>query len=84
MRLVDMTGWAWLQVAIGTAAAIAGLVVLADRRWTAAFGIACAALAIAAGVLMFPYAPARAALVIPLNAAAIRLLIRHRRARVTG
>ena len=78
MYQVDITGWVWLQVAVGVAATLAGLVLVAGRRAAVPLGIACAALAIATGTLIFPYAPIRVALVVALNAAAIRLLIRHR------
>ncbi|HEX2772390.1 MAG TPA: hypothetical protein VHN18_08175 [Micromonosporaceae bacterium] len=82
---VDITGWVWLHVAVGVAAVLAGLVVVADRRGAAGpVGIACAALASAIGIVMLPYAPIRAALVISFNAAAIGLLMRHRRSRLRG
>lgn len=76
---VDITGWVWLHMAIGTGAVVAGLLVMThDRRWVRPFAVGFAVLAIAVGLAILPYAPVRAALVISANAAAIRLLIRHR------
>jgi hypothetical protein len=81
---VDITGWIWVHMAVGVATVAAGLLVAANRRWTALVGVACAGLSVAFDILTFPYQPARAVLVLGLNIGAIRLLIRHRRARVTG
>ncbi|SCL22446.1 hypothetical protein GA0070624_2531 [Micromonospora rhizosphaerae] len=74
---VDITGWAWLHVAIGAAVMVAGLLVFTGRRATVRFAIAAAVLAIAADLLLFPYAPIRSVLVVGLNGAAIRLLVRR-------
>ncbi|HEX7747048.1 MAG TPA: hypothetical protein VF462_17520 [Micromonosporaceae bacterium] len=79
---VDITGWVWLHVGVGMAAAIAGLAIIVNQRW-APLGIAAAALAVAMGILIFPFAPIRDALVLVANAAAIRLLVRDRRRRRT-
>lgn len=80
MHQVDLTFWAWLQLTIGAAVAVAGLVALTGRRDAAAVAIGCAALAIALDLLMLPYAPIRLLIVAAVDAAAIRLLLRHRRA----
>ncbi|MGC5020705.1 DUF7144 family membrane protein [Micromonospora sp. DT47] len=81
---VDITGWAWLHVAFGAAVTIAGLLVVTGRRWTARVAIVCAVLTIGIDVLVFPFAPFRAVLVVALSGSAIRLLIRHHRARPSG
>ncbi|MEU4368330.1 DUF7144 family membrane protein [Micromonospora chersina] len=77
---VDVTGWAWLHLVIGTALALAGLAAVTGRRGAATAAIGCAVLALAVNLLMLPYAPIRVVLVAALDAAAIRLLLRHRRA----
>lgn len=85
MYQLDISGWVWLHLAIATAAVIAGLLVVVVTRRRAAFvGIAAATLAIIADVIIFPYAPILAALVIGANAGAIRLLLRHGRSRLPG
>ncbi|WP_433317636.1 DUF7144 family membrane protein [Micromonospora chersina] len=77
---VDVTGWAWLHLAVGTALALAGLAAVTGRRGATTMAIGCAVLALAVNLLMLPYAPIRVLLVAALDAAAIRLLLRHRRA----
>lgn len=77
---LDIAAWAWLDLAVGAVVALAGLLTLTGRRGTAGAAIGCAALAIVLDLLMLPYAPLRALLVATVNAAAIRLLLRHRRA----
>ncbi|WP_346535698.1 hypothetical protein [Micromonospora sp. DPT] len=79
MYLVDITGWAWLHVAIGAAVMLAGLAAATGRRGTASVALGCAALSAAVDLLLFPYAPVPALLVLGLDAAVLRLLLRHRR-----
>lgn len=74
---IDITGWAWLHVAIGALVMIAGVLVLTRRPAAIRFAVSCAVLAIAVDLLLFPYAPIRALLVVGLNGAAIRLLVRR-------
>ncbi|RZU74230.1 hypothetical protein EV384_2673 [Micromonospora kangleipakensis] len=78
--LVDITGWARLHVAIGAAATLAGLLVLTGRRGTVPLAICCAVPAVAVDLALLPYAPIRAVLVVALDLAAVRLLLRYRRA----
>jgi hypothetical protein len=80
MHQVDLTFWAWLQLIIGAAVALAGLGTVTGRRGAATVAIGCAALAIAVDLLMLPYAPIRLLIVAAVDAAAVRLLLRHRRA----
>ncbi len=77
---VDVAPWAWLHLAIGAAVALAGLAAVTGRRGAATVAIGCAVLALAVDLLMLPYAPIRVVLVAAVDAAAIRLLLRHRRA----
>ncbi|MET8838461.1 hypothetical protein ABZV78_31800 [Micromonospora sp. NPDC004540] len=77
---VDVAGWTWLHLVVGAAVALAGLVAISGRRDAAAVAIGCAALALVVDLLLLPYAPIRLVLVAALDAAAIRLLLRHRRA----
>ncbi|MET7967465.1 hypothetical protein [Micromonospora sp. NPDC005305] len=78
MHQVDLTFWAWLQMAIGAAVALAGLGAVTGRRGAGTVAIGCAGLAIAVDLLMLPYAPIRLLIVAAVDAAAIRLLLRHR------
>ncbi|MFE9956636.1 hypothetical protein [Micromonospora sp. NPDC005299] len=80
LHQVDLTVWAWLHLTIGAAVALAGLVAVTGRRGAATVAIGCVAVAIALDLLMLPYAPIRLVLVAAVDAAAIRLLLRHRRA----
>lgn len=80
MHQVDLTLWAWLHLTIGAAVALAGLGAVTGRRGAITVAIGCAAVAIALDLLMLPYAPIRLLIVAALDAAAIRLLLRYRRA----
>ncbi|NES28234.1 hypothetical protein GCE86_02505 [Micromonospora terminaliae] len=82
---VDLTAWAWSQLTVGVAVALAGLVAaVTGRRGAATVAIGGALLAIAVDLLLLPYAPIRVLLVAAVDAAAIRLLLRHRRATRPG
>ncbi|TDB70760.1 hypothetical protein [Micromonospora sp. KC721] len=83
VRHLDVTGWAWLNVGVGAAVTLAGLLVLTGRRGALPAAGGCAALAILVGVLLFPYDPIRTLLVVGLDGAAVRLLLRHRRLSAT-
>lgn len=84
IHLVDITGWLWLDLIVGMAAVLAGVAVVANRRWAQPLAIAGAVLAIAVDILIFPYGPIRAAMVVSLNAAAVGLLVKDRRSRRPG
>lgn len=81
---LDFTGWAWLRLTVGVVTALAGLAVMANRRWSAGAGITGAGLSVVAALLAVAYNPLRALLEIPLNLAAARLILRHRRTRGTA
>jgi hypothetical protein len=78
---IDITGWAWSQVGVSGATVLAALLVLTGRRWAALVALVAAAVAIAADLIIFPFAPWRATLTIGLNIAATRLLLPYRRFR---
>ncbi|MFF5175845.1 hypothetical protein ACFY3U_24925 [Micromonospora sp. NPDC000089] len=78
--VVDITGWAWLHAAVAALVLAASLVVAAGRRGAVPLGLAAAGLSAAIDLLLFPFAPIRAVLVLGFTAAAARLLLRHRRA----
>ncbi|MFC0028125.1 hypothetical protein ACFFMM_01140 [Micromonospora chaiyaphumensis] len=77
---IDVTAWSWLHLVAGVAVALAGLVAITGRRGAATVAIGCAVPALAVDLLLLPYAPIRLVLVAALDVAAIRLLLRHRRA----
>lgn len=78
MYHLDITSWAWLHGVMGAAAATAGLLVVADRRWTALVGVVVAGLSVALDLLFLPFEPYRAVLAAALAATTIRLIARHR------
>lgn len=80
MHEVDIVRWAWLHVAVGVAVTLAGLLLVTGRRGTVPLALGCAVVAIVVDLLLFPYAPIRAVLVVGVDGAAVRLLLRHRRA----
>ncbi|WP_422733977.1 DUF7144 family membrane protein [Micromonospora sp. WMMD558] len=77
LHLLDLTGWNWLLVGVAVAVAVAGILVMAGRRWTSAVGLAAALLALGLDLAFIPYAPLHVILVAGLNIAAARLLLRH-------
>ncbi|GIJ11556.1 hypothetical protein Van01_47700 [Micromonospora andamanensis] len=81
---LDITGWAWVHLAVGSAALLAGLAVLTGRRRWRLVGVGCAVAGIVTAVVVLPYLPVRAVLAVALYATALRLLLRHRRERPAG
>jgi hypothetical protein len=77
---LDLTGWIWLHVTTGTLALVAALVVLTGRRWALVAAAVVAGAAGSVNLLLLPYHPLRAALVLGLYLAAARLVLRSRRA----
>lgn len=80
MQLVDITGWAWLHVAVGALAMLGGLAVVTGRGGTVPAALVVAGLAVVVDLLLLPYAPIRALLVVALDGTAVRLLWRYHRA----
>ncbi|BCJ57692.1 DUF7144 family membrane protein [Micromonospora endophytica] len=78
---LDITGWAWLHLAVGVATLLAGLAVLTGGRRWALVGIGAAVAGIGTGVVLLPYQPVRAVIAMGLYAVAVRLLVRRLRAR---
>src|SRR5262245_65260485 len=75
---VDFTGWAWLRLAVSVVTAVAGLAVIANRRWSARVAVVAAGVSVVLAVLAFGYTPLRTLLEVPLNLAAVRLILRRR------
>ncbi|MGN9809831.1 DUF7144 family membrane protein [Micromonospora sp. BQ11] len=81
---LDITIWAWSHAGVSAATVLAALLVLTGRRWAVLVGLVAAAVAITTDLLIFPFAPWRAALTLGLNIAAVRLLLQYRRPRPPG
>ncbi|MFI2713082.1 hypothetical protein ACH495_23460 [Micromonospora sp. NPDC018662] len=81
---VDLGAWAWAHLAVGVAVTVAGLAVLTGRRWAVPVACCCVLPAVVVDLLLLPYAPVRAVLVVALDGAALRLLLRHRRVARAG
>ncbi|WP_343442709.1 DUF7144 family membrane protein [Micromonospora schwarzwaldensis] len=81
---VDLGGWAWAHLAVGAAVTVAGLALLTGRRWAVPVAYCCVLPAVVIDLLLLPYAPLRAVLVVALDGTALRLLLRHRRATRAG
>jgi hypothetical protein len=75
---VDLTAWAWLRVAVGAATAATGLAIVAKRRSGARAGFVVAGIGVVVALVAFPYQPLHSLLDIPVNLAAVRLLLRRR------
>lgn len=76
--LLDVTGFAWLHVAAGAVTAVAGLVLLARRRWTAALAAVMVVSSAAVDVLVLPYEPLRALLALGVHVAVVWFLVHNR------
>ncbi|MET7836578.1 DUF7144 family membrane protein [Micromonospora sediminicola] len=76
---VDLGGWAEAHLAVGAAVLFAGLVVFTGRRWTVPLAFCCVLPAMVVDLLLLPYAPVRAVVVVALYGTALRLLLRHHR-----
>ncbi|MFI9640330.1 hypothetical protein ACIG87_09700 [Micromonospora sp. NPDC051925] len=76
----DLTSWAWLHLATGVLLVATGLVIaIGRRRWvTTALVIGVAAVVV--HLFFAPYRPIEALIVAGLALAAVRLVVRHRRA----
>ncbi|ATO14243.1 hypothetical protein CO540_10830 [Micromonospora sp. WMMA2032] len=81
---VDLGGWAEAHLAVGAAVLLAGLAVFTGQRWTVPLTICCVLPAVAVDLLLLPYAPVRTVVVVALDGAALRLLLRHHRMPRTG
>lgn len=75
---LDVSGWMWGQLVVGVLMVLAGILLLPGRRWMLRFAAVVAVGALALHVLLFPYRPVTALLVIGLSVGALRLLWRCR------
>ncbi|MFC5945294.1 DUF7144 family membrane protein [Micromonospora harpali] len=79
-RRLDVTGWAWLQLAAGLAVIAAALALTVDRRATALAAIGAGAFGVLLTVALFAYQPVERVMSGLLAAAAVWLLAGHLRA----
>jgi hypothetical protein len=63
----DLTGWGWVQIALGAAAIIVGVGLLADQRWARWAGVVIAALSLVGQFLWLPYYPLWAIVVMGID-----------------
>ncbi|MFY1705218.1 DUF7144 family membrane protein [Micromonospora sp. WMMA1923] len=75
----DVTGWAWLHLAVGVLLGVAGLVAPLGRVWSTRLGLAAATLGIGVHLVIGPFHPVQALITAGLAVAAARLLLRHGR-----
>jgi len=54
---LDLTGWGWGHLALGTLVALAGAGVLMERTWGRVLGIVLVVLSLVANFLFIPYYP---------------------------
>ncbi|MFI2665202.1 DUF7144 family membrane protein [Micromonospora carbonacea] len=73
-RRLDVTGWAWLQLAAGLATVAAALALTVNRRATVLAAAGAGSFDILLTVLLFPYHPVERALSALLAAVAVCLL----------
>ena len=64
----DITTWGWIQLVLGLAAVGLGIAVIVGRVWALIVAVSVAILAAVAQFMWLPYDPARAVVVIALNA----------------
>lgn len=76
LHRLDLTGWIWLHLSAGTLVLLAALAVLTGRRWARLAGLGTAGVAVVVNLLLLPYQPLRALLVLGLYLAAVRLIVR--------
>ncbi|MFC8848310.1 MULTISPECIES: hypothetical protein [unclassified Micromonospora] len=79
-RRLDVTGWAWFQLATGAALVAAALALTVDRRITALVAVGAGTVDVLLAVAVFPYQPAERAMSALLAAVAVWLLAGHLRA----
>jgi hypothetical protein len=76
---LDLTGWGWGHLAVGTLVAVTGGAVLLGRTWGRVLGIALVSLSLVANFLFIPWYPIWALVIIALDIAVIgALAVWHR------
>ncbi|WP_133259882.1 DUF7144 family membrane protein [Streptacidiphilus pinicola] len=63
----DLTGWGWVQIALGAVAIVVGVGLLADQTWARWAGIVVAALSLVGQFLWLPYYPFWAIVVMAID-----------------
>ncbi|SEM34431.1 DUF7144 family membrane protein [Streptacidiphilus jiangxiensis] len=63
----DLTGWGWVQIALGAVAVVVGVGLLADQTWARWAGIVIAALSLVGQFLWLPYYPFWAIVVMAID-----------------
>ncbi|PPA62068.1 hypothetical protein BAW75_00145 [Micromonospora chalcea] len=74
----DLTGWAWLHLAVGVFTALAGALGPLRRRWSTSLALAAVVIFVGLHLFFLTYHPIRTVLVLGLALAAARLLIINR------
>ncbi len=74
----DITGWAWLHLAAGVLAALAGALVPLGRRWCVWLAVATTAVFVAVHLAFLTYHPIQTVIVVGVALAAARLILKHR------
>lgn len=64
---INLSGWGWIHMAIGAAAAVIGICVLYGQTWARATGILVAVLSAVANFAFLPYYPFWSMLVIAID-----------------
>lgn len=68
---LDLTGWGWAHLALGTLVAITGVAVLARMAWGRVVGIVLVVLSLVANFLFIPWYPIWSLVIIALDVAVI-------------
>ncbi|WP_151771461.1 DUF7144 family membrane protein [Streptomyces abyssomicinicus] len=77
----DLTGWSWIQLALGVLAALVAVALFRSARWARVAGVAVAVFVLVASFLSLPYAPLWSIVVIALSGFVIWALCVVRRGR---
>ncbi|ASW57154.1 hypothetical protein [Plantactinospora sp. KBS50] len=78
---LDLTGWTWLRLSVGLLVALCGLVTATQRRWILVLATVGAVASIGLNVLLFPFEPLVAVMVVALDLVALWLLTRKAHSR---
>ncbi|MFU8875314.1 hypothetical protein [Micromonospora sp. SL4-19] len=82
--VVDVTGWMWAHMATGALMVLGGILLVSGRRWSIRFAAAVAVGGIGLHLILLPFHPVWAVLVIGLAVATLVLLVRCRRGTPRG
>ncbi|MCW3813790.1 hypothetical protein ONA91_04880 [Micromonospora sp. DR5-3] len=76
---LDLTGWLWAHLVTGVLMVLGGVLLFSGRRWSVWFAALVAVLGVAMHVVLLPFRPVWALMVIGLAVAALVLVRRCRR-----